>query len=130
MSTELIVDFLEARCRDDEQAAWRQQADYAVFDAQRTPDAGHVDAVYIDPLSYPGMPADPSRVLREVAAKRKILALHHGDFPYNPEDGPGDYSWTEQCQCCYQPMPCPTLRALASVWAGHDSFRAEWSVTE
>jgi len=69
---------------------------------------------------------DPARVLAEVEAKRRILDLHHGDWPYDPEDGPGDYSWTEQCQGCYKPAPCPTVCLLALPYADRPGYQEEW----
>lgn len=71
---------------------------------------------------------DPDRVLREVAAKRAILALHR------PESG-GDCSVCSVCLTVrdrwkedwpLDPWPCATLRHLAAVWADHPEFRQEW----
>jgi Family of unknown function (DUF6221) len=67
----------------------------------------------------------PARVLREVAAKRAILGEHR------PEpDGGGYY-----CTCCedhrddadYIEWPCPTVRALAAVYADRPGWREEWT---
>lgn len=70
---------------------------------------------------------DPIRVLVEVEAKRRILDLHHGDFPYDdPEDGPGAYAWTERCQCCHEATPCPTVRILAEPYAHHPGYQEAW----
>lgn len=64
---------------------------------------------------------DPARVLRQVAVHREILDLHAAhDFPYDPEDGPGDYSWTPRCDHCHHQWPCPTIRALATAYADRD----------
>jgi hypothetical protein len=74
---------------------------------------------------------DPARALREVAAKRAILAEHH------PTD------WTaygeHMCSRCvlddderheddhhWLPYPCPTVRALIAIWSGHPDYRQEW----
>jgi Family of unknown function (DUF6221) len=75
---------------------------------------------------------DPARVLREVAAKRAILAEHApraydrygrigiycracvtGHEPYMDDDTPD--SW-----------PCATVRHLAAVWGDHPDYRPEW----
>jgi len=73
---------------------------------------------------------EPARVLAECAAKRAIVAEHQ---PYS--DG---YWRTEgTCVCCVdfhadmdcenKPWPCPTLRALAAVYAERDGFQEEWA---
>lgn len=71
-----------------------------------------------------------ARIEREradIAAKRRILEMHaDSDFPYDPENGPGGYSWTPQCQGCYENAPCLTVRLLALPDAGHDGWREEW----
>lgn len=68
-----------------------------------------------------------ARVLAEVQAKRAILAIHaESDFPYDPENGPGDYSWIARCQGCYEDAPCTTVRLLAQPYAGQDGWREEW----
>lgn len=60
---------------------------------------------------------DPAFVLADIAAKRKLLDMHaESDFPYNPDDGPGDYSWTARCDRCYEDTPCTTLRLLAEAY--------------
>ena len=70
-----------------------------------------------------------TRVLREVAAKRKILNDHEQGPRYSdkPEpvicrrcgDPPGyDYGFADS--------PCLTLRLLAEVYADHPDYRTEW----
>jgi hypothetical protein len=65
---------------------------------------------------------DPARVLAEVEAKRRIVAEH-------PDYG----GYGESCATCAEsdvdlaPYPCPTLRALASVYRDHPGFREEWA---
>lgn len=75
---------------------------------------------------------DPARVLREVEAKRRLLKPHStGDFPYDPDgDGPGNYSWTERCDECYKPTPCPTVRALASAYSDRPGYDPSWAHVE
>lgn len=48
---------------------------------------------------------DPARVLAQVAALRQVVEMHGGSA-YCEMCGDGQYS-----------SPCPTLRALASMWA-------------
>lgn len=71
---------------------------------------------------------DPARVLREVEAKRQLLALH-----VLAEQDDGDSFTTEMCWACdlrsqsQEPFyPCQTLRLLAAVYADHPSYREEW----
>jgi Family of unknown function (DUF6221) len=70
---------------------------------------------------------DPVRVLREVDAKRKILALHHIETEsYLDGDGierPGHHCW----ECDQREWPCPTLRALAAVWSDHPDYDPAWA---
>lgn len=66
--------------------------------------------------------------MRQVKAYRAILDMHaDSDFPYDPEDGPGQYSWTARCDRCYKTWPCPTLRALASIYSDREGYREEWA---
>jgi len=74
----------------------------------------------------------PARVLREVAAKRAILAAHRA----HRYEGP--YPSTPTCTVCiterkgYQEewdddeWPCATLRHLAAVYSDHPGYRQEW----
>jgi len=81
---------------------------------------------------YVGDMSDPDRVLREVAAKRAILAAHRA----HRYEGP--YPSTPTCTVCiterkgYQEewdddeWPCATLRHLAAVYSDHPGYRQEW----
>lgn len=64
---------------------------------------------------------DPARVLREVAAKRRILRGH-------PHITLGD---KYLCDRCHPTRPthtwCDHLRALAAIWSDHPDFQQEWS---
>ncbi len=68
---------------------------------------------------------DPARVLREVEAKRRMLAAH-----------PIEYSRVSDftdCAACmdvdtYDAYPCLTVRLLALPFADHPEYRAEWGV--
>lgn len=59
---------------------------------------------------------DPAAVLRQVAALRLIAAIHGVNHQCVPI--PGLIGWTEQ--------PCETMRALASMWAGHPDYDTTW----
>jgi hypothetical protein len=95
---------------------------------------------------------DPARVLREVEAKRKILALHKIDS--EPEtvhilhhDKKWNTGWEETketgrlsywCAVCDHDRDyghiggpnegCETLRALAAVWSNHPDYNPDWAV--
>lgn len=59
---------------------------------------------------------DPARVLAECEAKRRIVELHPPVI-----DNRQEVCVEEQAE-----WPCPTLRALATVYAGHSGYREEW----
>lgn len=123
-----IVRFLNDRLDEDEAVARRSKADDAMNPNLRIP-AGWVDGV-----------AD--RVLREVEAKRRIIAMHHLAELECPQSE-GDYRCCEEytCQCQIDALdlqdamdvrdqhaewPCQTVRALAAVYADHPEYREEW----
>jgi len=62
---------------------------------------------------------DPARVLRDVAAKQRILAVHR-PYVVEPDQAclgcAGDNVWER----------CPVLRALAAVYDDHPDYREEW----
>ncbi|MFD9564369.1 DUF6221 family protein [Streptomyces sp. NPDC059994] len=62
---------------------------------------------------------DPARVLREVEAKRRLLAVHR---PYVDEPD-------QACLGCAGGImwrSCPVWRALAAVYADRPGYRQEW----
>ncbi len=85
---------------------------------------------------------DPARVLADVEAKRRIVALHepktstwpkaHGMEPYVErtctECGTGRQEPGDPADFWPTDWPCPTLRMLALPFADHPQFRAEWRV--
>lgn len=71
---------------------------------------------------------NPEAVLADIAAKRRILERHANyDYPFDPEDGPGSYSWTGRCDHCHEPWPCPDLRDLALPFSRHPDYQQEWA---
>lgn len=67
----------------------------------------------------------PLRVLREVAAKRRLVRLHDRITADGRPDG-------VFCQKCsgpdrYVPWPCLTLRTLAAVYADHPDYDPAWT---
>ena len=60
-----------------------------------------------------------ARVLREVAAKRAILAEHQ------PQQM--GYIEAQRCPTCRTAWPCIEGRALAAVYSDHPDYRQEWA---
>jgi hypothetical protein len=58
-----------------------------------------------------------SQLLREVAAKRKILAIHQAE----PGQHPGF------CGHDLREMPCPTITILAAVYSDKPGFKEKWN---
>jgi hypothetical protein len=74
---------------------------------------------------------DPARVLREVQAKRAILAVH---APREGGDGAG--AEIQVCQTCSwdgnagdvegDPYPCETIRIELAIYRDRPGYRQEW----
>lgn len=112
MTTVTITDFLLARIADDEEGA-------------------NHDLVGIDPSSYLGdreymLWTFGSRTLAQCAALREVVELHsRRDGP----TGPGDTcSGSGLSSTLRTDAGCDTLRALASAFADHPEYRAEWAL--
>jgi len=103
-----LAAFLAARLDEDEAIA------NAAMEAVREP-------YQVDALDLELHPADTAhysrhnaaRVLREVEAKRRILAEH---LQLN----------TGMCRMCIVVAPCYTVRVLAGVYAGHPDYDEAW----
>jgi hypothetical protein len=120
MMSEDLVAFLNARLDEDEARALKAREDW---------DADHVryewedlpDEVFAHARTH-----DPERVLREVEAKRAIIAEHGRSRR--------DIS---RCRVCTAiagtgatrfRAPCPTLLALAAVWRAHPDYGHTWDL--
>ena len=109
-----ITEFLEARITEDEARAssgWARLRD----SRWETTNEGQ------DFLT-------PSAVLAECAAKRAIVELH-GNINADFQDD------AAICQTCHDhhyhapaDWPCPTIRAIASVYVDHADYRQEWEL--
>jgi len=71
---------------------------------------------------------DPARVLREVAAKRRVMERHSADPTYTPVDrwyclgcGNDDMGPLSEIE------DCPELRDLAAPYSDHPDYRQEWA---
>ena len=117
-----ITQFLTARIDDDEIAAlYADEYARGVLGPDR-PNVGMQLA-----MDLPALIVDERRVLREVAAKRAILAEHR-------EEGRGDHRGCAGCGWASgdevrlnEVEECPTLRALASVYADHPDYDQGWA---
>jgi hypothetical protein len=129
-----LAAFIEARLAEDEAMAMAAAADVnrlagranwtsearMVTDAE-DPDWAIADlSPFIDDecLARHIARHDPARVLREVAAKRAIVADH----------APSEVA-PDACRRCKGGMafPCRTIRHLAAAWSDHGDYRAEWA---
>ena len=61
---------------------------------------------------------DPARVLREVQAKRAILARHAQARAWSYPPGDGDESVQAELEVA--------IRHLATIWSDHPDYRDEW----
>ena len=147
MTGDLLV-FLRARLDEDEQLAraatagpWSTMGQ-AVLDPTPPSDrlgigmaVGHAAATadYNETAAHIAR-HDPARVLAEVEAKRRVLS-RHGAAPLPPDyPNPGmpsycaAHAYREGGATVYpvQLADCPDLRDLASVYASHPDYRAEW----
>lgn len=69
---------------------------------------------------------DKTRVRRECAAKRAIMAIH------SDRDGDcarcSDYAWFAILDGGeHEEFPCPTIRHLAAVYSDHQDYQPEWA---
>jgi hypothetical protein len=138
-----LIAFLAARLAEDEAAAKAAQLRFpGPWDRAVTPDSPLPSAVSLyDSLdesfgvirgSYAAAHIarhDPARVLREVEAKRAIMAAH----PAADDEG------QLFCSTCVSDAelydeefgagrwPCVTVRALIAVYSDHPDYRQEWA---
>ncbi len=140
-----LVEFLSARLDEDDEAA-RDAAGWDPTGSSRAAGLWRRDGInsVIDSsdrlVIYGDGPAptdaqaehiarhDPARVLREVEAKRRILAYHRR---------PNESSWPQHCIGCGYAGPCddpitedindcPMLGDLAAVYSGHPDYQTRW----
>lgn len=77
---------------------------------------------------------DPARALREVEAKRAILAGHRPQLPRFGNDVPRCSTCLTEREGRYQedwsadPWPCLTVRATVAAWSDHPDYRPGWGV--
>lgn len=143
-----LVEFLKARLDEDEQTAqaatsesgrWRwdhgfgelcndPECPYGALLDEATRDGTHAGTVLMELHGYdvkePWQGAahiarhDPARVLREVDAKRRIVALHSDPHGGDPSCSSIDYPESAE--------DCETLRLLALPYADHPDYEERW----
>ena len=115
-STLTITDFLLARIAEDEELLEREDRVYGGGGEVWTREAH-------------------ARVLAECEAKRRIVELHSNGGADTFSRGFGEDITHTRRPACLEcgawgefpvAWPCPTLRALAAVYADHEDFREEW----
>ena len=127
MSNELIG-FIKARLDEDEQAALTAQDDFgAVWTVDEAMGSVRSDTG-ADVLDEPATPRahiarhDPARVLREIDAKRRILARHTNCGTGIGYCDDGGHAWDDEDG----PRGCADLADLARPYSDHPQFREEW----
>ena len=97
-----LTEFLAARLGEAEKRAGYVHD--VARDAEPLGGTGHCDCGH------------PARVLREVEAGRKILALHQAEPGQHPDF----------CGYDLHELPCLTLRLLAAIWSDHPDYHESW----
>lgn len=131
-----IRDFLEARISEDELAATEGisgQADpasgWGYKDHALTPHVGIIhEAVQAEHI----IRWHPARVLAECAAKRAIIDEHSTQEVASLDRE----TWAQPfivCKRCAMGVrqivaPCPTIKAIAAIYADHPDYKDEWKV--
>lgn len=105
-----LADFLAQRIAADERAATK------LAETDRRP-----------LLSAATTVNHPARLLAECAAKRRIVELHQPRQRSVAHPRPLG-STVERVEFVGEPVYDETLRALASVYADHADYRAEWAL--
>jgi hypothetical protein len=136
MSDMTVVEFLEARMAEEKTVALQVIAEWNREFPGDVPHDVDLDLrACVDGQSM-HVATSPERVLREVEAKRRIVAEHRlrGDVEQN-------FTYpaaADECVTCgfgdrwevedYGPTdyPCPTLRAHLSVYDGHPDYDEGW----
>jgi hypothetical protein len=93
---------VSVQARRDKKWAWGQLGYVATV--ERDEDRAHIAR------------HDPARVLADIEAKRRIIALHVAEPGQHPDF----------CGHDKHELPCPTLRLLALPYADHPDYRTEW----
>lgn len=137
-----LVEFLRARLDEDEEVAGIMPADSRAWsyhpDEQHPNYSGKIPEIFAEACNTqtPGFILfeaaphiarhDPARVLRDVAAKRRILEAHDSDGAHECVDGPEFGDWSLRSPHIGWEVNCLTLRLLALPYDQHEDYRDEW----
>jgi len=105
-----LTEFLRARIAEDEAVARGHAEPVGVYEV--------VNGIEDHP--HDGLILGGPRLVAECETKQRIVAAHRMD-----EKGWASFR-QDWCVTCGDVRPCPTLRALASVYAAHPDYRQEW----
>ena len=143
-----LIEFLRARLDEDEaNARAAGSAPWEAFERDADWHIGEIDGSHValvGRVSWPRTTAeaehiarhDPARVLREVEAKRRILAMHgptvdpDGELSYPAAAklcrtcGPGD-TWEAEREP-FGHLPCDHQRLLALPYSDHPDYDEAW----
>ncbi|MDV8005031.1 DUF6221 family protein [Rhodococcus sp. IEGM 1318] len=135
-----IVEFLEARLDEDEEVArdaagwdssgsvrdeglWRRDGVNSVIDGARRMVVYGDGSAPDDSRAEHIVRHDPARVLRELAAKRAIIAEYVNECWV--QDQGHRTAWTEGGQAARE----TALRLFASTYSDHPEYQAEWAIS-
>ncbi|MFF4644969.1 DUF6221 family protein [Streptomyces sp. NPDC001389] len=131
--TDALVQFLRARLDEDEQIARGHQQWSAGWDqddmAKEIRDDVNAGTVAFVPHLGDRTHItrhDPARVLAEVDAKRRIIALHSDPTGHScsiTDETGYELNYAEVAR----DEACTTLRLLALPWADHPAYQSEWA---
>lgn len=129
-----ITEFLLARIAEDEQNANVIAKEYERWGREQATNGPDGSQGSILATALPDSPAEPARLLRECEAKRHIVAEHRVTMTARAKHE--DRRYTSCLTCDPHPVmeapnpgPCPTLLALASVYADSPDYDLAWADT-
>ncbi|MFJ3141700.1 DUF6221 family protein [Streptomyces halstedii] len=128
--TDALVTILHARLDEDEQVARAAHAPNWSTDGRRGLHYGVEDGWMTDALTTSDADhiarQNPARILREVEAKRRIAERHSPHSMGSCRTCERPHWGVQVCNHCERAAPCPDLRDLATVYADHPDYLAEW----
>ncbi|MFE7233930.1 DUF6221 family protein [Streptomyces sp. NPDC057596] len=109
---------------------------HAQLDADEAAARRHWNRDGVTSERFHGTPYDPSRVLREIDAKRRIVELHRPAPGWSGRITPEHPHREPVCVICADfdrhgdptgdPYPCLTLRLLALPYSDRPDYRDDW----